>query len=82
MRCAWEVTAGIVPGTPMPDYSRRWIITSECWEKMNSLSDEEFKREFPEGSFYLRFLEEAHNYAKELTQPQLLNWVRVEWIWL
>jgi hypothetical protein len=27
-RCCWKVTAGLIPGQPMPEHTRRWVITS------------------------------------------------------
>jgi hypothetical protein len=80
-RCAWEVTAGVIPGQPMPEYTRRWFLTGETWERENAMSDEEFKKECPDGSTFLRFRDEADDYAKHLHDPRSLNWVRVEWIW-
>ncbi len=82
LRCAWEVRAGILPGRPMPEHTKRWFITSETWELENQQwSDEEFKKRFPEGSTFLRFQELAHEYAKGLNDPRYLNWVSVEWLW-
>lgn len=84
MRCCWEVVAGLLPGKdPMPELSRRWIITEEYWAKVNSVSDEEFKVLHPDGkSFFTSFQEEAQDYARQLTNPQAVNWVRIDWVWL
>ena len=30
-RAAWEVTAGLIPGQAMPEYTRRWALTSSEW---------------------------------------------------
>jgi hypothetical protein len=81
-RCVWEVVAGLIPGQPIAEFTRKWIITSECWEKENEASDEEFRKEHPDGkSTYARFCEEAHEYGRSLTDPRRINWVRVDWIW-
>lgn len=81
-RCCWEVVAGLIPNQPMPEYTRRWVITGEYWDRVNEMTDEEFTREHPSGkSKYAEFLEEAQEYARSLTHPQRLNWVRVDWIW-
>jgi len=83
MRCIWKVTAGVVPGQSLSEHTRRWIITSENWEKENSMPEEEFKEEFPDGkSTYMKFRDEAYEYAKGLNHPQYLNWVNVEWMWM
>lgn len=81
-RCCWEVVAGLIPGQPMPEFTRRWTITGEYWEKINAMSDEEFFKEFPEGkSNFQKFQIEAQEYARSLTDPRRVNWVRVDWIW-
>lgn len=83
MRCVWKVTAGIIPERPEDKYYRRWIITSEEWERLNTMSDAAFKAEFPDGkSTFARFREAAYQYAESITDPNSLNWVRVDWIWL
>ncbi len=81
-RCCWEVVAGVLPGTPIPEHTRRWIITGECWEKENKMTDEEFKAEHPDGrGFFKVFAEEAQEYARTLYDPRCFNWVRIDWIW-
>lgn len=74
-KCAWEVTAGIVPGEPMPEYTRRWGVTSDEWyDKGGSPS--------PQGvAIFNANLVAAQEYARYLMNPGALNWVRVDWIW-
>ena len=81
-RCAWEVTAGVIPRRPMPEHTKRWGITSETWEAENAMSDDEFKEKHPDGkSSYAKAREEAYAYAASLNDPRYLNWVRIDWIW-
>ena len=81
-RCCWEVTAGIIPGTPIPELTRRWVITSEYWEKSNAMSDEQFAAVHPDGkSAFFTFRKEALEYTETLYDPRYHNWVRCEWIW-
>ena len=81
-RCCWEVTAGVIPGVPILELTRRWMITSEYWEKVNAMSDIEFKAACPDGkSAFATFMEEAFEYAKTVSDPSSHNWVRCEWIW-
>lgn len=71
-RCAWEVTAGIVPGTPEPEFTKRWGMTSSEW---HDVPREQAKTRFEE-------LEaEAERYAHDLREPARLNWVRLDWVW-
>ena len=83
LRCSFEVFAGIIPGQAMPELTRRWLITSEAWEGENQMTDEQFKAAHPDGrSTFLEFRDAAHDYAKELTDPRTLNWVRVDFVWM
>jgi hypothetical protein len=68
-RCAWIVTAGIVPGEPLPEYTRTWGLTSPEFEG-------------PAGApAFNAHLVAAQEYARWLMEPRQLNWVRLEWIW-
>jgi len=74
-RCAWEVTAGLIIGQPMAEYSRRWGMTSSEWYG-------EGGQPTPQGvALYNAHLVAAQEYARYLMNPGALNWVRVEWIW-
>lgn len=68
-----EVVAGVIPQKPMPEHTKRWAITSREWEDA--------------GQDQMVLLAErngqAQGYANLLMlQPQSLNWVRTDWIWL
>jgi hypothetical protein len=68
-----EVVAGVLPGTPMPEFTKRWAITSAEWSA--------------EGADQSLLLAEmngrAQGYAQLLMlQPDRLNWVKTEWVWL
>lgn len=71
-RVVVEVVAGLIPGQPMPEYTRRWGIDSEEWsdageKQMELLAEVNGK---------------AQGYAALLMlQPNRLNWVRTDWIW-
>lgn len=67
LRAAWEVRAGVIPGVPEDEYSKRFTITS------NDPDDAEF---------FIKVRDEAHQYAKDLTSPARFNWVGIEFIWL
>jgi hypothetical protein len=83
LKCAWEVRAGVVPSIPMPEYTRRWFLTSEIWNRENEMSDEEFKANHPDGkNTYATFRDDAYEYAKGLNDSsRYLNWVEISWIW-
>lgn len=68
-RAAVEVTAGIIPGDPMPEHTRQWFLTSDEWHS-------------PKGRKRLNQLRRsAQDYAANLPFPEGLNWVRVDVVW-
>lgn len=67
-----EVQAGIVPGTPMPEYTKRWAITSEQWAGETAQAREDI----------VRIYGESREYAATLEDPRKLNWVRRDWLFL
>jgi hypothetical protein len=79
----WEVVAGVVPGTPIPEFTRRWVVTSETYYRIMEMPQEEYDKEFPEhkGNPLREYGQEAQAYAASLTNPNQVNWVRVDWIY-
>lgn len=74
-RLVLEVVAGLVPGTPMPEHTRRYALTSDEWQ-------EAVKAETT-GHVLAEINGRAQGYAALLMlQPHCYNWVRVDWIWL
>jgi hypothetical protein len=73
------VTAGLIPGDPMPAFTRYWGITSGEWEAAG-------KTPFDVGEARATLLgeraEQAFDYARELQNPNRVNWVRVDWVWV
>lgn len=72
LRCSLTVVAGILPGEPMPEYTRRWDFTEE---QMRHQSD---------GNILLQYADAqgaAMNYALGLQIPSIANWVEMTWIW-
>lgn len=67
----WTATAGLIPGQPMPEYTRSWFYTELDYEK------EGCKR----GPLFLEQTNAAHDYAQEAEKGGF-NWVKVEHIWL
>jgi len=66
-----EVTAGVLPGAAEPEMTRRWALTSQDWEGRG-------------GTETLAEMNgKAMGYACLLMlQPNRVNWVRTDWIWL
>ncbi len=76
-RIVVEVVAGLIPGKdPMPEYTRRWSITSQQWEEAAGTPE-------GQGTLLAEFNGRAQGYANLLMlQPDRVNWVRTDWIWM
>lgn len=72
-RCVFEVTAGIMPMEPEPEFTKRFVLSASDWSEGTNGGWERF----------LALQKEAMDYATELQQhPQRFNFVRVDWIWM
>ena len=70
-----EVVAGLLPGEPIDKFTRRYAITSEEWAKI--LKEDRVAEAMAELNG------KAQGYAALLMlQPDRLNWVRTDWIYL
>ena len=77
LKASWQVRAGLIPGTPMPEYDKQWLYSSRDYEQ-----DGETQVGLrSDGSKYLHMRNEAHDYAQQL-EAGGLNWVTVEYLWL
>ena len=70
-----SVYAGVIPEVGMGEYTRNWGYTSEDYQK-----DLDVPKDQP--TKFSKLLDEAHDYAKGLSNPAYVNWVRVDWIWV
>lgn len=74
-KAIWEIVAGIIPGIPDPQHTRRFGITSGEW--------------YAEGAnqqlLLLQRFHEAVAYATDLqiqcAAGYAVNWVRIEFVW-
>jgi len=69
------VQAGLIVGSPDPQYTRRWE-----WTSTDQLLLEEGNRDAADR--WIRVAGESREYAATIETPRLVNWVRREWIWL
>ncbi len=68
-RCGWEVVAGIIPGYPNRELTKRFVLNQAEWESEES------------AKIFAERMNEAYEYARSLNSPQHLNWVNISWIW-
>ena len=74
-KAIFEVQAGVIPGTPMPEYTKRWGYTSEDFEHDRTVPQDQ-------PTIFSQRLQEAHEYAKGLSNPAYVNWVHVDFLWI
>lgn len=67
-----EVTAGLIPERPEDEFTRRYAMTSRQWDDADN-----------KGVALAELNGRATGYAGSLMlQPDRLNWVRTDWVWL
>lgn len=70
-RVAIEVTAGVLVGTPEPEFTKVFVIQSSEWYDSNT-----------QQRLLAERVGEAQGYAAMLmNSPNSVNWVRTDWIW-
>ncbi len=76
-----EVVAGLIPGgEPEREYSRKFVITAQQWHDAG-IQDE--GGGLGQAELLALTNGKAQGYAALLMmQPDRLNWVRTDWIWL
>jgi hypothetical protein len=69
-----EVTAGVMEGQPLDEYTKRWYLSEVRW----GVSDEKERAEE-----MAQIVGRAQGYAALLClQPDSLNWVDFKWRWM
>ncbi|MGB9181843.1 MAG: hypothetical protein WCB68_21615 [Pyrinomonadaceae bacterium] len=77
-KVCYQVLAGLVPGSAMPEFTEEWWITGGQWDAINS--NPEMTTDHPDNLF-MRAQAESYWYAERLTDPRVVNWVRVDFIY-
>lgn len=77
VRIIIEVVAGVLPGTPMTEYSKQFVIPSDIWYAQGTF---EGKKEEAQMEIY-KVYGLAQEYMRSLWDPQIINWVKLEWIY-
>jgi len=73
---AWEVVAGVLPGEPLKEYTKRFLYTSDDAEKDRQNNDDGEPT-----NVFTEKMQQAYDYAMQITNPSKVNWVRVDFIW-
>jgi len=75
LKAAWSVKAGLHQQHELPEYFRQWAYTSSDFEKDRATPDDQ-------PTIFQKLDEEAHTYARSITDPRRLNYVKLEFIWI
>lgn len=90
-RAVLEVRAGLIPEKPIDGFTRQFWITADEWnqakiatEKMQADNPNWYQDgAAPTALALLDIQGKANAYAAYLmVQPDLVNWVRTDWVWL
>lgn len=78
-KAIFTVTAGVIPGVLMPEYTKAWGYTSVDYQ-----NDVEALEKDPERrtSDFIDKMNAAHEYARSITDPRAVNWVKVDFMWI
>jgi hypothetical protein len=68
-----EVTAGVVPGRAEVELTKRWAVTSAEWYEDAAKQGELLSTRNGMALGYAGWL---------MMQPDRVNWVKTDWIWL
>lgn len=73
-----EVVAGVIPQNIMPEHTRRFVITSDVWYAQGAYEgkEQEAREEI------LKTFGYANEYMRSLWNPEHLNWVQMNWLYL
>jgi len=77
-RILLEVVGGVIPGEPMPIYTKQFAISSDVYYAQGEYEGREQEAQMEMFKVYGT----AQEYMRSLWNPQMCNWVRCEWIYL
>ena len=75
LSATWEVRAGVIPGEPLPQFTRRFEYTSHDRDADEKGSSPAFHAKFSQ----LRA--QAMDYYLQVSLPHLNNWATITFIW-
>jgi len=72
-KCGVDVLAGVLPGTPEEEFTRRFFITSEEWHADEGKNQAELLSDLAgKATAWATYI---------MLQPDRFNWVKLEWVW-
>lgn len=76
LKAAWEVRAGLIPGQPNPEFTKRFLYTSDDY-----VEDGEHAQDFAYQTVFNALQFEAMSYCLQMSNPKVNNWADLTFIW-
>lgn len=76
LKAAWEVRAGVIPGQPLPDLTKRFLYTSRDREQ-----DQAHSAEIGYQPLFMKQMACATAYWQQMNDPRINNWAELTFIW-
>lgn len=73
----WVVRCGLVPGEPMKQYTKEWAYNEAGFEE-----DGKHKGEINYQTSYDKLRRDALGYFEQMSNPSIMNWATIEFMWL
>jgi hypothetical protein len=74
LKAAWTIEAGLIPGVPRPEFTRRFEYTSDQAEQDADL-------EAHQHAEFSKIRATAIDYYLQVSFPQVNNWANIAFIW-
>lgn len=76
LKASWEIRAGVIPGQPLPEYTKRFLYTSGDHQE-----DEAHAKDISYQPLFMKQMACANAYCQQMSDPRLNNWVELTFIW-
>lgn len=76
LKASWEVHAGVIPGQPIKEFSKRWEYTSKDHEQ-----DTNVGQGIGYHAIFSKMRAEVIDYYLQVSQPRLNNWSNLTFLW-
>jgi hypothetical protein len=73
---AWEVRAGVIPGSPVGEYSKKFLYTLR--DKQEDISN---RHDLSYQSLFAKQMACASAYHQQMSEPDLNNWAELTFVW-
>jgi hypothetical protein len=76
LAAAWEIRAGVIPGQPIPEYTKQFLYTSADKE-----TDGDHAKEIGYQPLFMKQMACASSYHQQMSDPRINNWAELTFIW-